>query len=566
MKENITYSECLSGILSAMNMRSSKLSREINIDSSLIYKWLRNERVPSNESPYIELILDSIMKRLDNLAQRKAVIELLTRYEVPLSSATEDSLRFSLRLFLQSSQNYSLKVQKKLKHSRNSSTIKAHQQTDTGTMIDTEKEDPSALNRATHRSAMQLLGKTKAQLAAGHDKVQIISGSLEIICSIINLLLTAMKKHNSREPILLTCNSDLLLSPGAQELARMLIQIMEELLRSGQEIILLVKVDDNGSRTVRIIENLHLLSAGNLKVYYHKSAGESSFNKELCIVPKSGAICGFSTQSEGPPDSAFLFQSKQSIEIWSAKYYQDLSAAAPLLKAYPPQDSYEFQKVFADIEEYPGNKYVFKEGLSTTTMPSALYEKYLKLTGITGQELSYRIHLHNRRLEAFHVQIRSYQYKDIYFIEAIEELIEKNKYSFDENYILRNIKPDNIDILCQLEYLVYLLQTYENYEIAFISKSDYPHIANINWMVKRDGLVMIETYHHAIKKDASCQEKNFTIADKNIVKAFHNHFLFLWAELPGEAKDKKKVIKRLRHLIKQCRKKSEHSLSVDSLQ
>lgn len=566
MKENITYSECLSGILSAMNMKSSKLSREINIDSSLIYKWLRNERVPSNESPYIELILDSIMKRLDNLVQRNAVVELLARYGVPLSSLTEESLKDSLRLFLQSSQNYSLIVQRKLKHSSKTSTIKTHTQTCISAIADTENEKLPALNKIEQRNAIQLLGKTKAQLTSGHDKVQIISGSSEILCAIINLLLTAMKKHNSREPILLTCNSDLLLSPGAQELTCMLIQIMDELLHSGLEIILLVKVDDNGNRTVRIIENLHLLSAGNLKVYYHKKSGESFFNKELCIVPKSGAICGFSTQSEGPPDSAFLFQSRQSIEIWSARYYQDLSAAIPLLKVYPPQDSYEFQKVFADIEEHPGNKYVFKEGLSTTTMPSALYEKYLKLTGITGQELSYRIHLHNRRLEAFHVQIRSYQYKDIYFIEAIEELIDKNKYSFDESYILRNIKPDNIDIICQLEYLVYLLQTYENYEIAFVSKNNYPHIANINWMVKHDGLVMIETFHQPIKKDPSYQEKNFTISDKNIVKAFHNYFLVLWDELPEETKDKKRAIKMLRQLIKQCRKKSEHSLSVDSLQ
>lgn len=563
MKENITYSECLSGILSAMNMKSSKLSREINIDSSLIYKWLRNERVPSNESPYIDLILESIMKRLDNLAQRKAVIELLTKYEIPLSNPSEENLKYSLKLFLQSSQNYSLKVQKKLKYSRNVSTMKT--QTDTNTMEYTEKGVTPSRNGNEPWNAVQLLGKTKAQLTSGHDKVQIISGSSEILCSIINLLLSAMKKHNSREPILLTCNSDLLLSSGAQDLTRMLIQIMDDLLRSNREIILLIKVDDNGKRTVKIIENLHLLSAGNLKVYYHKKSDESFFNKELCIVPKAGAICGFSTQSEGPPDSAFLFQSKQSIEIWSARYYQDLSASVPLLKVYPPQESYEFQKVFADIEEHPGNKYVFKEGLSTTTMPSALYEKYLKLTGITGQELSYRIHLHNRRLEAFHVQIRSYQYKDIYFIESIEELIEKNKYSFDENYILRNIKPDHIDIICQLEYLVYLLLTYENYEIAFVSKKDYPHIANINWMVKRDGLVMIETYHHTTKKDPSYQEKNFTIADKNIVNAFYNYFLFLWAELPEETKDKKRAIKRLRQLMKQCRKKSEHSLSVDSL-
>lgn len=566
MKENITYSECLSGILSALNMKSSKLSREINIDSSLIYKWLRNERVPSNESPYIELILDSIMKRLDNLVQRNAVIELLAKYEVPLSSPTEESLKFSLRLFLQSSQNYSLKVQNKLKHSRKNVTIKAQQQNAIRANTDSGNEDLSARNEMEHRNAIQLLGRTRAQLTSGHDKVQIISGSSEILCAIINLLLTAMKKHNSREPILLTCNSDLLLSPGAQELTRMLVQIMDELLRCGREIVLLIKVDENGKRTVRIIENLHLLSAGNLKVYYHKKSGESFFNKELCIVPKAGAICGFSTQSEGLPDSAFLFQSRQSIEIWSARYYQDLSAAVPLLKVYPPQDSYEFQKVFADIEEHPGNKYVFKEGLSTTTMPSALYEKYLKLTGITGQELSYRIHLHNRRLEAFHVQIRSYQYKDIYFIEALDELIENNKYSFDENYILRNIKPDNIDIICQLEYLIYLLQTYDNYEIAFVSKNDYPHIVNINWMVKHDGLVMIETYHHVIKKDISHQEKNFTISDKSIVKAFHNYFLYLWDELSDETKDKKKAIKKLRQLIKQCRKKSEHSLSVDSLQ
>ena len=40
------FGECLSELIKVFNLNGSRLAKGINVDSSLVYKWLRNERVP----------------------------------------------------------------------------------------------------------------------------------------------------------------------------------------------------------------------------------------------------------------------------------------------------------------------------------------------------------------------------------------------------------------------------------------------------------------------------------------------------------------------------------------
>ena len=69
--------------------------------------------------------------------------------------------------------------------------------------------------------------------------------------------------------------------------------------------------------------------------------------------------------------------------------------------------------------------------------------------------------LHKRRLDAFEAQSRYFKFKDICFIESFDELVDKKKYSFDENYILKNNTPNYEDIVCHLENLIDLLKRHE---------------------------------------------------------------------------------------------------------
>ncbi len=531
MKKNITYGKCLSDILHALDLKSSKLARGINIDSSLIYKWLRNERVPSVESPYIELILKFIEGRLKNSAQRNALAEVLFDYGIDLSEINDSNILNHLRFILKESQGYSIRLHNKIK-SRN-----------------------KLFTNGISTAAEPMENMKTGDLFCGRDQVQIIKGTLKVLYATLHLLKQLPETpHPGSDTILITLNSDMRLLFETGDLNSVCLQTLSDLLRKGWNIIFKVMLDSNVSRTIKIAEYIQsLLAAGNLSIYYIESPSGPSQGEELCIAPQVGALHSFSSNAANQIDNAFLFRSKTCIEMLTGRFFYCLSSARPLLKSYPAQESSEFQRVFAESEEMLGDKYVLKEGLSTVTIPLGLFEKYLISSDKSNQEISHRMFLHQRRLDAFNTQVKHFKFKDICFIESLERLVDKREYSPDENYILKDATPGNEDIVLHLEHLIDLLKKYDNYSIAFVDRTQFLDMTSVNWMVKGKDRVLMEAFKDHPPNDASfCREMNFVITEKGVVNAFHDYFLILWDKIPAKSKDKKNTIPWLKSLIEKC--------------
>jgi hypothetical protein len=323
----------------------------------------------------------------------------------------------------------------------------------------------------------------------------------------------------------------------------------------GWKIIIKIRLDNNVGRTMKFIEYIQaLLAAGSLSIYYEKQSGGNCSETELYIVPQTGALVGFSSNIRNQIDSAFLFRAKKSVEMLTERFFDSLNSTRSLLKSYPTQESTEFQRAFAESEEIFGDKFVFKNGLSTVTIPLELYEKYLRLSGKTDQEISHRVFLHKRRLAAYEDQIKYFKFKDICFFESLNTLVNKKKYSPDENYIFNNCTPDEEDIILHLEHLISLLNKWDNYNIAFVHRSQFVKAAEINWMVKGKDSVMIEVFRNdPNSRNSLYLEMNFAITEKCVVSAFHDYFLTLWDSIPEEGKDKRQTIAWLKSLIKKMR-------------
>lgn len=513
MKRNVTYGQCLSDILEAYDLKCSKLAREINIDSSLIYKWLRNERVPPYDSPYIELIINCLSKREINIHQRKALIEVLNDNEIEVFEPNDTLILKHLKSILQNAQAYSIKLHDKLKNNR-----RGYQ-------------------------------KDKHSIC---DSVQVFRGSTDVLHAAVSLLDQALKiPLPSRDSIIVTIDSELKLLLLEKSLSRQFFLKLHELQNKGWKLIMEIKLDHNIDRIIKIIEDIQmLLSGGNLSIYYLDKLGNNPvMGNELIVVPELGALLGFSAFTKGVIDSAFLFRSKNSMDLLSAQFFQSINYAKPLIKTYPSQMSMEFHQVFAESERMPGDKYVFKGGLSTTTIPLDLYEKYLNDSGMMNQELSNRISLHKRRLNAFEDLVPHYKYLDICFTESILDLVNKKTYPFDEKYLTLNYTPNNSDIVRHLENVISMLERYDNYNIAFVSKTQFKKMHRINWMIKGSYCVMIEVFDQN-SIDYFNSKTNFSITETRIVNTFHDYFNILWDSIPEKGKDKYRTILWVKSLIK----------------
>jgi len=553
MEQYSTFGECLAALLNALDIKCSKLAKEINVDPSLVYKWLRGERVPSYDTPYIELISSYICGKIGNSFQMKALTDLLDMHVTETSETAGMDLQDKIRLWLQEAQGYSIKLQKEVKTLKKSSIDNVS--TISGFLRNIDLKKSAKINDiipelTDHDSAIN------GDLFFCHDNIQVIKGHMEVIYSVIKLLKQARKIPDpNKNKILLTINGEMDILFDDKDLRCKCIHVLYDALNYGWSIVFLIRLNNNIRRTVGIIDDLQaLLSRGNITVFYNIK-DDAYIPYEFCIIPDTGALYCISSKIGQEVDRGFWFNEKESIDTLAACFFQHLTFARPLLKSFPAPRTIEFQQVFTEIEESPGDKFVFKNGLSTLTIPLNLYEKYLKLGNKTSPEISYRKFLHKKRLELFDAQVKYYDFKDICFIESLERLVKLKKYPFDEACILGNRTPNNEDIVCHLENLVSMLKKYDNYEIAFVSKKDFKNISNVNWAVKGNYGVLIETLNNGktTYDNSPDPEMSFIVTEKNMVNAFRDYFLKLWNDIPDENKNKRNSINLLQSLIKICK-------------
>lgn len=506
-----SFGECLSALLKIFDMKGSKLAKGINIDQSLVYKWLRGERFPAYDSNYIDLISDYLSESLHANPHIKDRIAVL--FPDKEGSSADFDFRLEFRTMLRQAQTRSYDIK------------------------DSREEGFAGYGAKTGISRSGLHGEDDI------GKVRLVSDVKTLFESMLELLGKASQKAPGKKPVLILLNSNMAFLDQYGGVSLRWKTALLDAMRKGWEVILLIRLNDNIKRTMKLVEDiLTALFTDRFRVYYIDAKRESDVGNDLIIVPDVGALFSFSSRIKDQVDSAFLFESAESIEALTGHFYQFVSMAKPFFVAYPSQKYVEFQKTLAIAEARPGERLVFKGGHSTIIVPSDLYRKYLKHTVKNEDEISRRLDLHNKRMEAFESQIQLYRFREIWLKESFLRLIfEKEK----EQYVLGNYIPEKEETILYLQAIIGMLRDYENYEVALMSKNDYPDISRISWMVKGGSKVFLEVVNDMKS------EINLVTAEGNLVAAFRQYFLNLWNDIPQLDKDKLRVIDWFHSLIQQ---------------
>lgn len=562
MQFNETFGECLTKLLRIMGMKGSVLAKGINVDPSLVYKWLRNERVPSYSSPHIDSITDFFMKCIINSFQRTKIINELKEYRFEIPGDDPKSFQSALRKYLLESQGYSIEV------------------SINNTVSDKEKFQPKVKDLVKPMGIpSDMINNSKFQTnednnnvielsevgflhnpSFGYDKVKVIRGNKEVSNYVLALLQSAIDKPDSKNDIIIiTLSNSTNQLYDYREYVMQLKHTLLEILSKGWTVILLIRLNIDRKTMIKVIEIFQsVFPMGKLNIYFYKN-NDVSIHDELFIVPKKGALYCFSSELINQLDSAFLFRSKQSIILLTKHYMQFLTAAKPLLHEYPYYAKAEFQLKITESEENLGNRYYFSGGISTVTIPINLYEKYLNMSRISKNEALLFLDCHRRRLAAFKAQIRYYRYKDIWLREAVEMLVSEKKYSFSKNHILENCVPNNKDIICHLENIVNMLEAYENYEVALVTKNDYKDACRMCWMVKENSSAFIKAIKTNTQKSISCDYSdsgiNALVTEKEVISAYQEYFISIWNKIYYNKIRKKELVKWLRNQIASFKKK-----------
>ncbi len=262
----------------------------------------------------------------------------------------------------------------------------------------------------------------------------------------------------------------------------------------------------------------------------------------------------------------FTLKNKFAIDVLKEFYEVILqNSARPLINYYSQENNVDYSCCLTESEDFIGSRFLFKYCFSMITIPKSLYKKLLKKQNRTHDEIVTALLFYNKRLNAFLSNIQNYEYRDIYLADSINDLIKKRQYYIYSYSGIELIDLEIPDIIEHLQNVISLLQTYDNYNIAFLSQntSSKKNTLNSNHfycLIKERQAVLLEMFEPSQMKT----EARLSIKEPMLVKAFDDYFKEIWDEIAPVNKDKDEVISWILSQINVLKNNHEYQSESDS--
>lgn len=531
------FGESLNHLLNALDISINRLSKAINVDSSLVNRWIHGKRIPSYNTPYIDSISEYLSKNILNTYQEQRVKELLVKFGV--ESDFDSKLKDTIKIVLLEAQGYSLEC-------------KRH---DISGKKESKEEEPiEKVNEYQDIKVLEDYYKEFNYEILLSDKDKIIIGNKNIHAETVKLLETIADK-TSDSIVYLSFNNEFSFDNNNIEDMLHIRDILLKAVDNGWCVKFLVRLSNNLNRTIRIINYTKpLIKTGKVIPYYIKKYDIFTSGKECIIVPEMGAISSYSTTPLTGVNCAFYFSNIVAINILQDYFISILKTSAhPLVKYYSKENLCDYGCRLLKYEEYFGNRYLYEYGFSTLTLPKKLYYKLLCRIKPLKKDAILEYNFYIKRLKSFQKNIQTFEYKDIYSIESIDMLLNKQQMIFYTSMGIELVSLEITDIIELLKNLIAMLKKYDHYHIAFMhpKKDESDLKSDFCYYIKERQGVLFETFDDTQVK----RELVLSIDEPLANTAFVAYFKEVWDHIAPTNKEKPEIINWLQSHINMLEKK-----------
>lgn len=506
----MTFGMCLKLLLTTYNIRMNQLAKAINVDSSLVSKWVHEKRIPSDL--YIHAITEVFTKTKVTPLQINLVEELTKSFNFNHSS--DANIKEKIECILRLSLDNSLRVQKKKRNSQ---------------LVITKP----FLNNSISLSE--------------HDKlIYDIENIYDAFLSLLDLAVQG--ESNSSKKIYISYYNNLDQPFLTNERLNTLKQKLLESIKDNWEITFLLRLDSSIDGVIKFIHFLlPLIKTGRLKLFYMKNDESFMTRKELYIVTGLGALSCFPSAPYSGIRCAFFLRNPSAVDVLSN--YANLlieSNSNDVIEYYKNDMNGLYFSTLTNAIDKRGNQYSYNNSFSNLLIPQSLYIKFIHQTDLSPQDKERSFYYYKKQFDGFYKNLQNYIYKDIYFISILDKLCEdKILYLYTYSGI-KIITMETRDIIEYLEYVIDIITTYTNYHIAIVSQDSDDFIKNITLTIKERQMIFLDVFE-LTKRESDVR---LSISDPVIVKAFVDYYQSLWSRISPLNKDKSDIILLMQSYIK----------------
>ncbi|RAU99191.1 helix-turn-helix transcriptional regulator [Paenibacillus sp. YN15] len=521
----ITFGECLSLLLSALDMSANRLSRAINVDGSLISRWIRGERVPSYRSNYIDDMASYLAQNVLHSLQIQQIDRLCIKTFGEIRQ--EDSTRDKIRRLLLEAQGYSLEARKQM-----------------------EKK----------KSVFRKQAVVPFTSLSSDNKI--ISGQRQISALALSMLEAASSRSAKRtDTIRFSLLHTAELFPMHADWAR-LGDMLTSAIRNGWSVICLMHMDRNMERLVRLTDFAsRLIQTGHFTPYLLQGSDAASMGRELLIVPGEGALSCLATSASGGIDRAFFMKDPVAVEVFSDYFLTiQTTAARAGIDYYAESLRRDYARGLLASEQAAGKRLYIASLFSTLTLPDLLFEK-LCAANVPAEHQQSVMANHREQVQAFRSNLPHFEHREIYSLKAIEEWMHGRKYAFWNEWGMQMIRLETADLIQHLQYVIHLLTAYEHFHIALEHRTESPSNHHYYFMMKEYQAIVLSS-----RQEQQAPEIRGIIREPMLVRAFEQYFADQWESIAPVNRDKQSILHYLRSKLRVLEQEHRPPIRGNSLQ
>ncbi|MBU3144121.1 hypothetical protein [Clostridium sp. CF012] len=506
MITKIKFSECLRLLLSALDMSNNRLAKGINVDSSLVSRWLHEQRIPSYNSNHLEAIALFLSKSILNSLQEQRLNEYINTINIDITLNAKDKI---MKVLLES-QGYSM---------------------------DSKKKD--AIFKKNSTKSVEIINLP--------DKNSLIIGRKKILSAMLSLIEKSTKVTCKKNNIIyISFNSSSNVIKPYEDFMRWR-DVVLKALKHGYTVKFIFDLMDNLKESLIFLNFAKpLLETGTFLIYYYKFYETFNFGREVTIIPGIGALSCLSTSHNSEVYGAFYVKSEVGIDILGDNFNAFLlSSSKPLMKYYTLDKNLAYCDSIVKSEERPGARFLFKDNFNLLTIPNIQHNKLLEKLQVTNDELDIQLELHKSSLNSFLFNLQHYEYFDVYTLGSIQNLIKSKQLAFISNNKVTTIDLETEDIIMFIQNIIDLIKTYDNYKIALINETLYNNENNIC-----SSIIIKEKYQVYIE----LSKFRISIDEPMLVNAFEEHFKKIWKQISPIDKNKEQIISWLQRQMNVLKK------------
>lgn len=522
----MTFGECLGSLLSILDISMNRLSKAINVDNSLVNRWVHGKRVPAYNTAYIENISEYLSKSFHNNIQIKSLDDLL--YKVCDNNPSAVSIKDKVKIILSECQGYSIECRKKGNSKINNLDVKC---------------------KLPHNSLDHTNIFFEKTLSLSSDD-KIFFGNISALSSCIHLLKSATGLKASRDNTVYITYYGYSKIQSSDE-ARLIAEMKEQMLMTAEkdiDICFLLKLDNNVDRILNFIKFIHpVFMTKKMMIYYYTKYDIIDLEREMCIVPGSGALSCFPCSENSYEKCGFLLRNKHAVNIFH-EYIKTCikSNSRPLVEYYPGDKQTEYYDSLFKSREYIGNSFLCRTSQHPLMMPQALYKNILERKKLPTKDISSFMENFEAQLNEFKKDMYYCKYYDVCSVKTITYLINHRKFPILLNGAIEIVSLSKDEVLEIMNNIIDMIKSFKNYKLSLVNNIDCLVQDNCYIFINERSALHCEIY---FDPDTAYKTK-LSINEPMFVSAAEKYFMEKYEQIAPINKDKREIIKFLKEQMK----------------